>query len=239
MVKLNNNFLKSEAKKLLITVLRTLIMYLFVVGALRLMGKRQIGELEASELVVTIIISDIAAMPITNTDVPIAANVIAILMLMILEVVLSFIAFKNPRARRIMYGRPSTFYKDGKFNQKEMESRRFNIADIMEEVRGNGASALSEVEYIVMETNGKVSVVLKSGEGPITPKQLEMNTEPVRMSYIIIDNGKIIHECMKKLGLDEDWLGKKLKEKGLSSAKDVFYLSVDQNTGKTVLIPKG
>ncbi len=223
---------------MIITVLRTLIMYIFVVGALRMMGKRQIGELEASELVVTIIISDIAAMPITNTEVPIVANIIGILMLMILEVVLSYVAFKNPRARRIMYGKPSTFYKDGKFDQKEMEKQRFNIADIMEEVRGNGASALSEVEYIVMETNGKVSVVLKSDESPIAPKQLNIKTEPVRMSYIIIDNGKVIDGCMKRLGLNQEWLDKKIKEKGLASAKDVFYLSFEQNTGKTVLIPK-
>lgn len=223
---------------MIITVLRTLIMYVFVVGALRMMGKRQIGELEASELVVTIIISDIAAMPITNTEVPIVANIIGILMLMILEVILSYIAFKNPWARRIMYGKPSTFYKDGKFDQKEMEKQRFNIADIMEEVRGNGASTLSDVEYIVMETNGKVSVVLKSEESPILPKQLNIKTEPVRMSYIIIDNGKVIDGCMKKLGLNEEWLDKKIKEKGLASAKEVFYLSFEQNTGETVLIPK-
>lgn len=223
---------------MIITILRTLIMYVFVVGALRMMGKRQIGELEASELVVTIIISDIAAMPITNTEVPMLVNIVGILMLMILEVVLSFVAFKSPRLRRFMYGKPSTFYKDGKFDQKEMQRQRFNVADIMEEVRGNGASSLAEVEYIVMETNGKVSVILKSEESPLTPKLMNIKTEPVRMSYIIIDNGNIIHGCMKMLGLNEEWLKRQLKDNGLKSASEVFFLSFEQNTGNIVVVPK-
>ncbi len=223
---------------MIITILRTLIMYLIVVGVLRMMGKRQIGELEASELVVTIIISDIAAMPITNTEVPILVNIVGILMLMVLEVILSFVAFKSPRARRFMYGRPSTFYKNGKFDQKEMQRQRFNVADIMEEVRGNGASNLNEVEYIVMETNGKVSVILKSEESPVTPKQMNIKTEPVRMSYIIVDNGSIIYGCMKMLGLNQEWLNRQLKENGLKSANEVFFMSFEQNTGNVVIVPK-
>ena len=223
---------------MIVTILRTLIMYIVVVGALRMMGKRQIGELEASELVVTIIISDIAAMPITNIEAPLLVNIIGILVLMVLEVVLSFVAFKNPRARRIMYGKPSTFYQNGKFNQEEMLKQRFNVADIMEEVRGNGATSLDEIEYIVMETNGKVSIILKSQYSPIMPSQMSIKTEPVRMSYIIIDNGNIIHNCMKMLGLNEEWLRKELQKNGLKSAKEVFYLSFEQNTGNTVLVPK-
>lgn len=223
---------------MVITVFRTLIMYAVVVLALRMMGKRQIGELEASELVVTIIISDIAAMPITNTEVPIIVNITGILVLMVLEVVLSFCAYKNPKARRIMYGKPSTFYKNGKFDQKEMERQRFNVGDVMEEVRGTGASDLSEVEYIVMETNGKVSVILKREESPVTPSMMNIAAEPIRMSYIIIDNGHVIRACMKQLGLNDEWLKNQLKKNNLKSAKQVFFLSFEQNTGNTVIVPK-
>lgn len=223
---------------MVITVFRTLIMYAVVVLALRMMGKRQIGELEASELVVTIIISDIAAMPITNTEVPIIVNITGILVLMVLEVVLSFCAYKSPKARRIMYGKPSTFYKNGKFDQKEMERQRFNVGDVMEEVRGTGASDLSEVEYIVMETNGKVSVILKREESPVTPSMMNIEAEPVRMSYIIIDNGHVIRACMKQLGLNDEWLKNQLKKNNLKSAKQVFFLSFEQNTGNTVIVPK-
>ncbi len=223
---------------MLVTILRTVIMYVFVVATLRIMGKRQIGELEASELVVTIIISDIAAMPITNTDVPLATNVLAIFVLTSLEIILSFIAYKSPAVRTALYGKPSTFFKNGKFNQDEMLKQRFNVADIMEEVRGNGICSLSEVEYIVMETNGRVSVVLKSENSPVTTSDLQIKKEPIRLSFIIIDNGTVIGSCMKSLGLNNEWLNNTLKEYGLTKASEVFYLSFEQDSGKTVLVPK-
>ncbi len=222
---------------MLVTIIRTCIMYVFVVGALRMMGKRQIGELEASELVVTIIISDIAAMPITNMEVPLVSNIAAIMILMILEVLLSYLAYKQPKARGFLYGRPSTFYENGRFDQQEMLKQRFNVADIMEEVRGNGACSLEDVDFIVMETNGKVSVILKSDSSPVTPQQLKIKSEPVKMSYIIIDNGNIIKECMEHLGLNDDWLKNCLKKHGVKSASDVFYLSFERDSGKVVLVP--
>lgn len=221
-----------------ITIIRTIIMYAFVIMAIRLMGKRQIGELEASELVVTIIISEIAAMPITNIEVPLSTNIIAMLILVILEVLMSFLAFKSPGIRSLLYGRPSVFYQDGKLNQDEMLRQRFNIADIMEEIRSNGVCNLAEVEHIVMETNGNVSVILKSEHSPVTPKQLNIQTETVRMSYIIIDNGTVIKSCMKRLGLNDEWLKSKLKEHGLKSASEVFYLGFEKGTDEIILIKK-
>lgn len=223
---------------MLITIIRTIIMYIFVVATLRMMGKRQIGELEASELVVTIIISEIAAMPITNIEVPLGTNITAMLILMILEVLISFFAFKNPRVRGILYGKPSVFYENGKLNQDEMLKQRFNVADIMEEVRGNGVCSLTDVEFIVMETNGNVSVILKSEKSPVTPEHLNIKTEQLRMSYIIIDNGILIRDCMKRLGLNDEWLRKQLDNYKLRNVNQVFYMSYEQETGDTVLIPK-
>ena len=221
-----------------VIIIRTIVMYIFVVVTLRIMGKRQIGELEASELVVTIIISDIAAMPITNMEVPVITNAVAILLLMVMEVLLSYAAYKSPAVRNLFYGKPSLFFKNGRFNQKEMLRQRFNIADIMEEIRGNGACSLEDIEYIIMETNGKVSVVMKSEKSPVTCEQFNMEVEKPHMNYIVIDNGNVIKKCMDYLGLDENWLNNKLKEHNLKSAKDVFYLSFEQDTGKTVLIKK-
>ncbi len=223
---------------MIITIIRTIIMYIFVVVTLRMMGKRQIGELEASELVVTIIISEIAAMPITNIEVPLATNITAMLVLMSLEVLISFFAFKSPRLRSFLYGKPSVFYENGKLNQDEMLKQRFNIADIMEEIRGNGVCTLSDVEFIVMETNGKVSVILKSEKSPITPEQLNINTDPLKMSYIIIENGVLIKSCMKRLGLNEAWLKKQIEKQNIKNINNVFYMSYEYETGKTVVIPK-
>lgn len=220
------------------TVLRTTFIYFFVVLVLRLMGKRQIGELEPSELVVTIMVSDLAAMPITNVGTPLLVSLLAILILVILEIFISYFSYRSTKVRTVFYGRPSMFYENGRLNQKEMRRQRFNVADLMEEIRNNGAVSLDEVEYVLMETNGKVSVILKSENSPVTPQDLNLKTDPVRMSYVLIDNGNLITGNLKRLGLNDIWLNKTLKENKLNKVKDVFYLSVEKDTGKMVLIPK-
>ena len=220
------------------TVLRTGIIYFFVVLVLRMMGKRQIGELEPSELVVTIMISEVAALPITDVGKPLLVSLLAILVLVILEIFLSYFAYRSTKIRSIFYGRPSMFFENGKLHQKEMRRQRFNVADLMEEIRNNGAVSLNEVEYVLMETNGKVSVILKSENSPVTLGDLNIRTEPVRMSYVLIDNGNLISGNLKRLGLNDIWLKKILRENKLNRVKDVFYLSVEKDTGKVVLIPK-
>ncbi len=220
------------------TVLRTTIIYFFVVLILRMMGKRQIGELEPSELVVTIIISEVAAMPITDIGVPLLESILAILILVVLEIFLSYFAYRSTKVRTFFYGRPSMFYENGRLNQQEMRRQRFNVADLMEELRNNGAISLDQVEYVLMETNGKVSVILKTENSPITPADLNIDTEPARMSYVLIDNGNLISGNLKRLGLSDVWLDKLLKKNKLKCPKDVFYLSVEKDTGNTVLIPK-
>ena len=208
---------------MIITVLRTIVMYFFVVVILRLMGKRQIGELEPSELVVTIIISDIAAMPITNLGVPLVGSMLAILILLL---------------RTLLYGKTIMFFQKGNLNQKEMQKQRFNLADLMEELRSNGVVSLDQVDYVLMETNGKVSVIMKAENSPVTPSDMKIKPEPVRMSYVIIDNGNLVYNNMDRLGLNDEWLEKQLKSKNLKEIRDVFYLSFEQDSGKTVLIPR-
>lgn len=223
---------------MIITVLRTIIMYIFVVFILRIMGKRQIGELEASELVVTIIISEIAALPITNIGVPLSGCILAILVLLILEIFLSQSAYKSVSVRTVLYGKPSTLFKKGKINQEEMKKQRFNVADLMEEIRNSGAISLSQVDYVVMETNGKVSVILNAESSPLTPADVNIKPSPVYMNYVLIDNGNLITPNMKRLGLNDEWLKRQLKKNKIDSVKEVFYLSFEEHTGKTVIIPR-
>lgn len=220
------------------TILRTVIMYVFVVLTLRLMGKRQIGELEASELVVTIIISEIAALPITDLGVPMAGSLLAILILLVLEICLSQLAYYNVKIRTALYGKPSMFYSKGKLHQQEMKKQRFNVGDLMEELRNQGIVSLDQVDYVIMETNGKVSVILSARENPITPEDLGLSVEPIPMAYVIVDNGNLIASNLKRLGLNQNWLNNQLKEHNLKDVREVFYLSFEQGTGKTVLIPK-
>lgn len=223
---------------MLITVVRTVLMYIFVVVTLRLMGKRQIGELEASELVVTIIISEIAALPITDLGVPMAGSLLAILILLILEICVSQLAYHSVKIRSVLYGTPSMFYCKGKLCQQEMKRQRFNVGDLMEELRGQGIVSLRQVDYVIMETNGKVSVILSASENPVKPEDLNLPVSPLAMTYVIIDNGNLIPANMKRLGLNQNWLTHLLNEHNIRHVRDVFYLSFEQGTGNTVLIPK-
>lgn len=218
------------------TFIRTFIMYFFVVLTLRLMGKRQIGELEPSELVVTIVISEVAALPIQDTSQPLINSLIAIFLLLILEVVISFIAYKNFSVRKVLYGTPSIFYEKGVINQEEMKKQRFNLNDLMETVRNTGAVNLSEVDYVIMETNGNVSVIPSAQSRAVTPSDMGINSKPSLISYVIIDGGTLNKKNLKLMGYDEEWLIKQLKKNNLSSVSEVFCMTADQN-GSVVIIP--
>ncbi len=228
---------KEVAQTMVITIFRTIIMYIFVVVNLRLMGKRQICELEPSELVVTIIISELAAMPITDNGKPLLTSVVAIFVLVILEIGVSYLAYKHLRFRTALYGRPSTFYAKGELNQREMENQRFNVGDLLEEIRNSGASSLSEVDYVIMETNGNISVIQTPENNPVTPKLLGITPPDSSISYIVIDNGSLIKSNLKRLGRDLKWLYEQLNRKKIKKISNVFYMGADEQ-GEVVIIEK-
>ncbi len=221
-----------------ISFIRTIIIYFFTIFSLRMLGKRQIGELEPSELVVTIIISEVAATPIQNLAQPLLPSLIPIALLLILEVILSFSAYKSPKIRKLFYGTPSIFYEKGTINQKEMEKQRFNLNDLMETVRNTGATSLSDIEYIIMETNGNVSVISKPEKSAVTPEDLNLkNASPVFISYVIIDNGKVNKNNLHRLGFNDYWLKKQLGAKKIKNPERVFCMTASQS-GDVVIIPK-
>ncbi len=222
---------------MLITFIRTIIIYVFVIAVIRLMGKRQIGELEPSELVVTIIISEVAAMPIQDSSQPVSTAIVAILLLLILEIVISFTAYKSRNLRKVLYGTPSVLFSKGKINQREMEQQRFNVNDLMEIIRNNGASSLDEVDYVIVETNGNVSVLLNAEEQPIRAKDLKIQTNPVELSYIVVDNGRVNMKNLRLMGFDENWLMKKLAENSVGRIKDIFCMGANKN-GEIFVIKK-
>ncbi|MBR5155376.1 MAG: DUF421 domain-containing protein [Clostridia bacterium] len=217
--------------------IRTIIIYFFVVLTLRMLGKRQIGELEPSELVVTIVISEVAALPIQDVSQPIINSLIAIFLLVILEVVVSFGAYKNFTARKILFGTPSVFYEKGHINQKEMEKQRFNLNDLMECVRNTGATSLKEVDFVIMETNGNVSVIPSAQNRTVNTSDLNIESEPTYLSYIIIDNGSINRNNLKRLGFNEEWLRKQLELYDIQRPDGVFCMTATFD-GQVVVIPK-
>lgn len=214
---------------MLTVYIRTFIMYIVVVLALRLMGKRQLSDFEPSELVVTIMISEIAAQPVQDSSQPLALSVLVIVLLLAFEVVLSYTAFKLPKARRVLYGTPSVFYEKGRLNIREMENQRFSVTDIMEAIRNEGILSLSEVDYVIMETNGNISVIQSSSSRPVTPQDMKIKTAPAELSYIIIDGGRVYHSNLKRLGFNGEWLKKQLDQRKIKSAGEVFYMSADKS----------
>ena len=219
-----------------ISFIRTIIMFGFVTLVLRVMGKRQIGELQPLELVVTIIISELAAIPIQDSAQPLMVSFISISTLLILEITLSFITFKSSKFRTVLFGKPSMFVEKGKMNQKEMEKQRVSVSDILEAMRNMGVASLTEVEYITMETNGQMSVILNAENRPLTPKDMSISPPPVELSYVVIDAGSINTHNLKRLGFDGEWLKKQLRSHNLNSPKDVFYMGANKSQ-EVFLIP--
>ena len=156
-----------------VSFVRTVILYFLVVASLRIMGKRQVGELQPSELVVAILASDLAAIPMQNSRIPLLAGIIPILTLVVLEVFISFAVTKSKKVQRVVTGIPSVLIHNGKVMKEEMERLRFTDEDLKEELRIAGADNIKEVQYAILETNGKLSVILLPENRPVTVKQVK------------------------------------------------------------------
>jgi len=178
---------------MLVLSVRTLVLYLVIVCGLRLMGKRQLGELQPSELVVTILISNLATLPIEETSVPLLGGVGPILLLVCFEVVVSWISLKSRTARRFISGKPIVVVEEGKIAENRLRELRFSLDDLMEELRQSGIFDIREVERAVVETNGKLSVYPKFGARPVTPDLLGIPDPSGRPPPVtVISDGELI-----------------------------------------------
>lgn len=212
---------------MVVILIRTIILYILIVAALRMMGKRQIGQLQPSELVVAMIISELASIPLERTEISLIAGIVPILTLIICEATFSFLTLKSKALRRAISGTPTILIEKGRVCEKEMERLRFNIDDLMEELRSNGYPNISDIEYAIIETNGELSVIPKSNKRPITPYDLDMSVEYEGLPYLLVSDGKINEPALKDSGLTKEWLMIKLSEYGIDKLNDVFIASLD------------
>ncbi len=219
-----------------ILFIRTIIIYALVVLALRIMGKRQVGELQPSELVVAIMISDLATMPMSDVDIPLTYGIVPIFTLVICEVFLSFAALKSEKLRVLLSGKPQLLVKNGKVQQSEMLHARVNIDDLMEELRKEGYFSLSEVDTVVLETGGSISVIPTKEAANPTNGDLGLKTDKQVIPYIYIADGKIRESELRRSGKDIKWIKKQLDKNGISKIGDVFILSEDG--GGTVYVQR-
>ena len=153
---------------MVIAFLRTIILYLFIIVGIRLMGKRQVGELEPSELVLALLIADLAAVPMQDFGIPLLTGIIPILTLLCLTMALSVLTMKSVRFRAVLCGRPSIIVENGKLHQREMQKNRFTVDELMEELRMKGITDLNSIKYAILETNGQISVLPYAAQQPVT-----------------------------------------------------------------------
>jgi len=216
--------------------IRTLLVYFMLIITLRLMGKRQIGELQLSELIVTILLSELAAIPIADKDIPLFYAIVPILLLLSLEVILSYIVLRLPGIKNLFAGRPSIIINKGVLDQKELERQRTGISELLCSLRQSGISDIGDVEYAILEQNGRFSVFPKAASSSVTPQQMNMKVEEPGIAHALILDRKIIEDNLILSGWDKKRLQRELKQRKLT-AEDIFLFSVN-DTGETTIIIK-
>ena len=218
--------------------LRTVILYLILMVGLRLMGNRQIGELEPSELVLTLIISDLASVPMQDFGIPLVNGIFPIVTLLCLSMLLSFFSLKSIRFRGLVCGHPTVIVREGKVLQQNMARNRFTVDELYEQLRSQGLSDLSAVKYAVLETSGQVSVLPYTKESPVTPKVMQTEVQDdVTLPVLLINDGHVMDSNLTSCGYDRTWLDKRLKERRLTSPRQVFLMTVDE-AGTVVCVAK-
>lgn len=212
-----------------ISLIRTLILYTLIVVALRVMGKRQIGELQPGELVVAILISDLASVPMSEPGIPLMYGIIPIFTLVVAEMILSFICLKSEKIRSFVSGRPSVIMYNGVVDEKEMRKLRFNLSDLTEELRIQGYLDISQIDTAILETNGSITVIPKSQFKVPDCGDLKLKISQDKLPFVLISDGKLNENNLKKSGFTVNTINSKIKEKGGKGINDVFIMTYYMN----------
>lgn len=194
---------------------------------MRLMGKRQLGELEISELVVAVLISNFASHPLQDISIPLMNGIIPIIILLCCEIIIAGIVVKSTRARAIVCGKPSIIISNGEIDQQQMKKNRFTLDELAEELRNQSILDISTIQYAVLETDGRLNVVQYPSERPICPRQLGIETRNTTYPIIVINNGHLLERNLRLAGRDENWIKAELKRRKVRGISDVYYMTLD------------
>lgn len=212
----------------MITVfIRTLLIYIFLLGTMRFLGKRQVGELQISELVTTLMLSELAVFPITDADIPIVYALLPILALLSLEVIVSYATAKWVPLRKFLLGAPSLLIYQGRLNLEEMKKQRIGAGELLSELRQKDIADLREVRYAILEDNGKLSVFTHATDSPLTPDIAGIDVEETGVVLPLIINGLPMEDSMRHAGVDHAHLAKLLKRLRLTE-EEVFLMTIDE-----------
>ena len=211
---------------MLIAIVRTLILYIFIIAALRLMGKRQISDMQPSELVVTLVVSDIASLPMQNTSQPLLSGMIPVMVLVGLEILTSVLMMKSRTVRKLVCGNPVVVIEDGKLLQKQMKRLRMTNSDLMEQLRQQNVFSLDDVQYCIVETNGALSILEKPEKRVPNAEEAGVKVEDNKPEAVVVSDGKLLREGLSMCQKDERKVVNILSENHIPMGS-VFLMTMD------------
>ena len=212
-----------------IIITRTLIIYAALLVTMRLLGKRQLGEMELSEFVVAALAADLAANPLQDPGIPLLYGLIPIAVLFCCELLISGLTLRSIRLKTLLCGRPSLLIADGKINQREMARNCFTVDELMQELRSSGILDIRQIEYAVLETDGELNVLPYAAYSPATAQQLGIGTQNGGYPCILISDGRVLSDNLRHMGKDGDWLRQQLRERGIGGAGEVYLMTLDHS----------
>ncbi len=212
---------------MILNLIRTLVLFLVVIVAIRIMGKRQVGKLQPYELVIIVLIAELASIPMENIGIPLLSGVIPILTLLFIEVAISYFSLKSERMRGLVCGTPSVLIQNGKIIEEEMSRLRYNINDLLEQLRTKNFPNVVDIEFAIMETSGEISVIPKSQKRPLNPADLNIPTKYEGIPMTLIIDGYVFEKNLSKVNLTKDWLKGELGKFGIQDVKQVLLASLD------------
>ena len=211
---------------MLIAIVRTLILYIFIIAALRLMGKRQISDMQPSELVVTLVVSDIASLPMQNTSQPLLSGMIPVMVLVGLEILTSVLMMKSRTVRKLVCGNPVVVIEDGRLLQKQMKRLRMTNSDLMEQLRQQSVFSLDDVQYCIVETNGALSILEKPEKRVPNAEEAGVTIEDNKPEAVVVSDGKLLKEGLSLCQKDERKVVNILSENHIP-INSVFLMTMD------------
>ena len=211
---------------MIITFVRSIILYILVLLVMRLMGKREIGQLQPFELAISIMIADLASIPMTDIGIPIFNGIIPILGLLTMHLIISVINLKSMRAREIICGKPSILIYRGKINEKILKKERFTINELEERLRTDNVFNFGDVEYAILETSGQVTVIQKPEKRNTIPEDFNITPEYEGIPYDLVIDGKVMEKNLQQIGKDYNWL-KKQAEKFKIKPEEALIITID------------
>lgn len=214
---------------ILISIFRTVIIYIMVIIVMRLMGKRQIGQLQPFEFAVTIMIAELASIPMQDTGIPLIRGITPIIVLLTTQVAISYLNLKYQPFRGLICGTPSIVIKNGKVLEKELWRLGYSINDLLEQLRIKNYPNLTEVEFAILETNGNLSVIPKAQYSPVTLKDINKQPPQVKLPVTLILDGIVQTKNIKSINLSEEWLLNQLKAFNINDPRDAFIAILDTN----------